>query len=164
MEDIPQEFDVWLIDKDVEVTFDLRQRNTYSIVTAAEANPKRLTILVGKQYFVHEKLGDIELVPDRYELSQNFPNPFNPVTTIRYALPVAAPVNLQIYNVRGQKVRTLAQDMFQNPGYHTVLWDGRDQFGTRVASGLYFYVLQVSEPSSGEAPVFVQARKMVLVE
>ncbi|MFQ5628313.1 MAG: FlgD immunoglobulin-like domain containing protein [bacterium] len=71
-----------------------------------------------------------------------YPNPFNPATTIRYSIKEAASVKLQIFNIRGQLVRTL-QDSDQLPGVHERRWNGRDSYGLPVASGLYFYRLQV---------------------
>ncbi len=79
-------------------------------------------------------------VPKEYALNQNFPNPFNPTTQISFDLPQAGKVDLSIYNVLGQNVRTLvSQDM--EAGNHTVTWDGRSNEGTQVASGVYFYRL-----------------------
>jgi hypothetical protein len=79
-------------------------------------------------------------VPKAYALNQNYPNPFNPSTQISFDLPAAGRVELSVYNVLGQNVRTLAsQDM--EAGTHTVTWDGRSSGGTQVASGIYFYRL-----------------------
>jgi hypothetical protein len=94
-------------------------------------------------------------VPLATDLFQNFPNPFNPTTTIRYALSRAGDVALDIYNVRGQHVITLVVRR-QAAGYHDVDWDGRNGAGSRVASGVYFYRLRVGD--------FVATRKMVLIE
>jgi hypothetical protein len=76
-------------------------------------------------------------IPVEFKLEQNYPNPFNPSTTIVYALPVRAQVSLEIYNVIGQKVKTLYNDI-QNAGHWTIVWNGRDNAGTQVASGMYF--------------------------
>jgi len=77
---------------------------------------------------------------DQLALMQNYPNPFNPTTTIDYSLPEASKVRLDIYNVKGQLVRTLLNgDM--PAGMHSVLWDGRDNNNAVVASGVYFYRL-----------------------
>jgi hypothetical protein len=94
-------------------------------------------------------------VPGNYELHQNYPNPFNPSTTISYSLPVREDVRLEIYNLMGQKVRTLV-DGTQNPGTHRVEWNGRDDAGNPLGSGVYFYKL-----ISGKQ---VQTKKMVLVK
>jgi hypothetical protein len=93
--------------------------------------------------------------PEDFSLSQNYPNPFNPQTSIRYALPQDAQVRLVIYNVLGQKVKTLVDD-HQTAGYKTVWWDGKDQSGDPVASGVYFYRL--------EADQFSEVKKMLMMK
>ena len=91
---------------------------------------------------------------DDFALGANQPNPFNPETTLRYALPEAQPVRLTVYDMLGQQVRVLV-DGEQPPGWHQVVWDGRDQVGRPVASGIYLYRLQT--------PQFAQTRKMILL-
>jgi len=77
-------------------------------------------------------------VPTEFGLNQNYPNPFNPTTDIAYALPTGSHVQLAVYNVLGQMVRTLVdQDM--PAGNHKVTWDGRNGDGQQVSSGIYFY-------------------------
>ena len=76
-----------------------------------------------------------------FRLFQNYPNPFNPTTTIRYALPGSVPVELTVYNLLGQKVRTLVHRR-QPAGRYQVQWDGRDDQGKPVASGVYLYRLR----------------------
>ncbi len=79
-------------------------------------------------------------VPTVYTLSQNFPNPFNPTTTIGYAIPASGHVELAIYNTAGQKVRTLVSNE-QSAGFYKMVWDGRNEMGESVASGVYIYRL-----------------------
>lgn len=86
-------------------------------------------------------------IPTEFALSQNVPNPFNPSTIVEYALPKDAQVNLSIYNVLGQHVKTLVDDM-QRAGKQTVTWDGTDNGGRSVASGVYFYKLRAGDFSS----------------
>ena len=81
-------------------------------------------------------------VPSAFQLRQNFPNPFNPSTTIPYELQRAADVRLHIFNVLGQQVRTLV-DGHQAMGHHTAVWDARDGQGRGVAAGIYFYRIAV---------------------
>jgi hypothetical protein len=93
--------------------------------------------------------------PQSFELSQNYPNPFNPSTTIRFELPKTALVTLSVYNSLGQEVRRLVNA--QKPaGYHTVVWNGRDQQGKAAPSGIYHYRIQAGD--------FVATRKMVLAK
>ncbi len=79
--------------------------------------------------------------PVSFGLEQNFPNPFNGATTLRYALPQAGPVELAVLNVRGQRVRTLVSGG-QEAGRHTVSWDGRSDAGREVATGIYLIMLR----------------------
>jgi len=88
-------------------------------------------------------------------LKQNYPNPFNPTTTISFNLPKAENVNLSIYNVKGQLVKTLANDRL-NAGDHNIVWNGLDNNNNQTASGVYFYKL-----SAGN---FSEMKKMVLVK
>jgi len=78
-----------------------------------------------------------ETFPDKYVLLQNFPNPFNPVTTIKYALPEAAEVRLAIYNIQGSLVYELA-NRYHEAGTYAVTWSGEDQNGVQSPTGLYF--------------------------
>ena len=95
------------------------------------------------------------LVPESYALYQNYPNPFNPETTIRYALPREEPVTLQVFNIRGQAVRTLVDEPVK-AGYHSLIWDGRNETGQAVASGIYFVQLQAGS--------YHQTRKLALIK
>jgi len=95
-------------------------------------------------------------VPSQLELRQNYPNPFNPQTTIDFRLPATQPITLAVYNVIGQKVRTLVEANLP-AGEHSVVWDGRDQGGKMVASGVYFYRLLAESGGS-------VTRKMIMVK
>ena len=87
---------------------------------------------------VAAKSGD--LVPGQFMLAQNHPNPFNPDTRIEFALDVASPVKLEVFNTLGRKVRTLVDEHLSS-GVHTVSWDARSDDGDRVPSGTYLYRL-----------------------
>jgi hypothetical protein len=90
-----------------------------------------------------------------YELWQNYPNPFNPTTTIRYSLGAAEKVKLEIFNVLGQKVRTLV-DRWLPAGKYQEIWNARNEAGIKLGSGIYFYRI-----SAGD---YVQTRKMILLK
>jgi len=91
-----------------------------------------------------------------YSLSQNYPNPFNPTTTINYTLKEQAQVSLRIFNVAGQLIRNLVEAT-KTPGeVHTATWDGRNDAGQSVSSGVYFYKLVAGS--------YVQTKKMVLLK
>ncbi len=101
-------------------------------------------------------------LPTEFTVEQNYPNPFNPTTQIRYGLPKTEKVELVVFNALGQKVKTLIFG-FQEAGYHTVTWDGTNEAGQSVSSGIYFYQIQAGHPSTGSGQRFVQVRKMLLV-
>lgn len=94
-------------------------------------------------------------VPLTFELSQNYPNPFNPSTTIRFSIPNAARVELKVYNILGQVVKTLV-DQQQEAGVYQVVWDGKDERGRNVSSGIYLYQIK--------AAGFIETMKMLLVK
>ncbi|MFC1502627.1 PKD domain-containing protein, partial [bacterium] len=93
-------------------------------------------------------------MPTEYSLYQNFPNPFNPYTTIRYGLPKADETELFIFDIQGRMVRRLLQGRMP-AGYHEIRWDGRDNYGRQVSSGMYLLIIK--------AGPFIEQRKMVLL-
>ncbi|MFB0516914.1 MAG: carboxypeptidase regulatory-like domain-containing protein [Candidatus Neomarinimicrobiota bacterium] len=95
-------------------------------------------------------------IPEEYALRANYPNPFNPNTTIVYELPEASAVTLKVYDLTGKLIRTLVSEAMP-AGYHTVVWDGKDAKGTSVATGVYFYRIAAGED-------FTETRKMVLIK
>jgi hypothetical protein len=96
-----------------------------------------------------------EGVPLEFALHENYPNPFNPTTTLRFDLPEVSDITLTIYNMLGQKVRTFD---YQNTsaGYHSVTWDATNDYGDPVGAGVYLYQLRADQ--------FVKTRKMVLLK
>lgn len=100
-------------------------------------------------------------IPASFLLEQNFPNPFNPGTTIVYGLPEGAEVRLEIFNLVGQLV--FRRDERQEPGYYDVYWDGNDLSGRRVSSGVYIYRLTASGVNA-QRNSFIQTKKMLLLK
>jgi hypothetical protein len=98
---------------------------------------------------------EVKVIPGAFALHQNFPNPFNPSTEIRFDLPEAGNVNLAIYNLMGQKIRTLSSDNM-TPGYHAIIWDGTNDIGSQVATGMYFYSIQSSEFQATKKMLFLK--------
>ena len=86
---------------------------------------------------------DVIIQPKTCELCQNYPNPFNPITTINYSLKENSRVSLNIYNIKGQKIKTLTHNEFIK-GDHSIIWNGDDNFGISVSSGIYYYKLNVN--------------------
>ncbi|MBN1164653.1 MAG: T9SS type A sorting domain-containing protein [Candidatus Krumholzibacteriota bacterium] len=98
--------------------------------------------------------GTNEQTPRVYSLAQNFPNPFNPSTTIKYEMKKKGRVRIRVYDVTGKLVKTLVSAV-RDAGPHTVNWDGENNAGHKVASGIYFYRMETED--------FVKAKKMVLL-
>ncbi|MEO8448017.1 MAG: T9SS type A sorting domain-containing protein, partial [bacterium] len=84
-------------------------------------------------------------IPDNFELSQNYPNPFNPVTNIKYAVANSSEVSLTIYDILGNEVRTLVSNEMKNAGTYNIEWNGKNNSGLDVSSGVYFYKLIAGE-------------------
>ena len=95
-----------------------------------------------------------DLIPDHFDLHQNYPNPFNPSTIIRYDLAHPGNVDLRIYDVRGALVKII-ENRYLEPGRYEIGWDGVNTNGIQVASGIYFYRLEIGD--------FVQTKKMLLL-
>lgn len=112
--------------------------------------------------YIHEDIAEsvsagseaVEL-PTRFALEQNYPNPFNPTTTIQYQVPASAQVKLEIFNMLGQRIRTLI-DQNRQAGSYQVVWDGKDDFGRNVATGMYVYRMQAAD--------FTSVRKLILLK
>ena len=112
---------------------------------------------VGGELVQPRRLGQLEArwAPRAFALHANYPNPFNPSTAIRYQLAAASQVRLELYDVLGQKVRTLVHEV-QPAGYYQVAWDSLNEAGAPVAAGVYFYRLQAGD--------FTQVRKLLLLK
>jgi hypothetical protein len=96
-----------------------------------------------------------EAIPLTYQLKQNFPNPFNPETKIYFEIPQAHNVTIAIYNMLGQKVRTLVDDNFK-AGQHVVNWNGTNDYGIRLSTGVYFYRIKAGD--------FIASKKMLMLK
>ena len=100
-------------------------------------------------------------IPSTYELSQNFPNPFNPSTKIQFALPRESVVKFVVYTILGQEVITLVDEV-RSAGFFSVDWNGENSYGNRVSSGVYFFRL-VAKDVSGQIS-FSKLKKMIVLK
>ena len=109
--------------------------------------------------------GREEEIPRGYELSQNFPNPFNPSTSIRFATENVAQIDVIVYDVLGRLVARLARGEYY-PGRYSVVWDGRNDQGLQMPSGMYYIRMTAAgRPSGGSEPARYSAvRKMVMMK
>ncbi len=118
-------------------------------------------ILTGWEYHIYESIDNLNTpddnftIADKFRLLPNYPNPFNPATTMQYYLPKETAVTLTIYDLRGHEVNRLVEQV-QNRGYHTVLWSATNSMNLPVSAGIYLYQIKAGE--------FVQTRKMVLIK
>ncbi len=148
VDNLPGDLEAWLI-LDVGTVVPLVDGEQIDVPDDATS----AQLVVGNHLYASDRVS--EVLPDNYALNQNFPNPFNPRTSIRFALPSAAHVKLEVYNILGQRVSVLL-DEWREVGHHTVVWDGRDNNGRGVASGVYFYRI--------EAEGFRDSKKMLLLK
>jgi len=128
-----------------QITFDFNDPVITNMVLNTIQNPPCPTTGIGPD----------PRIPTTTSLRQNHPNPFNPSTTIEYGLTSAEHVTISVYNVRGELVQTLV-DGRSPAGWHNVDWNGRDQNGSQVASGVYLYRMQTGS--------FVDTKKLVLLK
>lgn len=145
----------------VTVTFDsngLEAGQVFSGVIMIISNDPNAALVTIPVMLMTDPIGGIGGTPspaDKFYLAQNYPNPFNPSTTIHYNLPKSANVSLKIFNALGQEVKTLVQEN-QAAGEQSIAWDGKNNSGNPVSSGVYLYVLK-----SGSE---VLSRKMLLLK
>jgi hypothetical protein len=115
-------------------------------------------LILGVCNYIGLDLSQIEneaAIPSGYSLHQNYPNHFNPTTTLRYDLPEDRLVNITIYDMLGRAVKILINQP-QDAGYRSIIWDATNNYGKPVSAGIYLYQIQTGE--------YMQTRKMVLLK
>jgi len=143
---------LFLEDLDDGNLIDMLWQTSYSVTPNANGQPRRLRILA---FGTITALEDSPIVPLRFRVDQNFPNPFSGATVIRYAVPQRCRVEIRVFDVRGRLVKTLV-DKEQAPSYYSVRWDGTNNSSRRVASGIYFVRVQVGENEAARKVVRIQ--------
>jgi hypothetical protein len=154
-ESVPLEHEIWLVDEFLQQPINLRSEPSYSFSHAGGNTVRRFKLVVGSRTFINQTLGDVQILPEEYELLPIFPNPFNSSSTIRYALPEPTHVTLNVFNVVGNHVATLV-DRTEAEGYHSLVWDGSGIQGNILPSGLYFLQLQAGATQLGQTVVIVR--------
>ncbi|TFB08299.1 T9SS type A sorting domain-containing protein [Candidatus Marinimicrobia bacterium MT.SAG.2] len=147
-----------IVDTVYQFTEDLELGNYNWWVRAEDADDTTFSVRSNEIYDLSVLIGiDDEFtgIPQEYELYQNYPNPFNPSTVIKYALPKSSTVSLVIYNLMGQEIMRWDENNAV-PGYYEKIWNGTNQAGISVSSGIYIYRITTAE--------FIQMRKMVLLK
>jgi hypothetical protein len=146
---------------DITVTFDaldLDEGDYLGQITIESNDSNNPTAIVPCTLTVESTVGideAVENIPASFALNQNYPNPFNPRTEIIFALPVKSDVDLTVYDLLGRQVRKLMSGEFE-AGYHSVAWNGDDNSGKSVSSGIYFYKIETDD--------FSMTRKMIMLK
>jgi hypothetical protein len=149
---LPAHFQIWMLDKDRQRSLPIAHGQV-ELEIPSKGSTKPLRLIAGTPELANQANAGIPLAPYQFALHQNYPNPFNPETRIEYELAERVEVQLEVYNILGQKVRTLVNAV-QMAGQYVVEWDGHDQNEKPVASGVYLYRLKAGE--------LVAVRKLVL--
>jgi len=137
IEEVPDNYEVYLIDRNKLATQNLREKNFYNFTPVAEN--LKFSIIIGEQNSIAEELKTI--LPIQFKLGQNFPNPFNPDTVIPIEIPETNHIKLKIYNTLGEEIKTLYNGPVE-PGRQLYRWDGTNYLGNKCTSGLYIYKLE----------------------
>ncbi|MDZ7360218.1 MAG: FG-GAP-like repeat-containing protein [candidate division KSB1 bacterium] len=129
---------VFLVDEALQYKQNLRANAIYSYQPRNRESAKAFTLIVGKDDFISEQTANAQGAPENFVLEQNFPNPFNPETAIRFGLPQQSVVTIKIFDLAGHEVATLLDRVELPAGRHQRVWDGRDAQGRTTVSGIYF--------------------------
>ena len=150
----PDNFKIWLLDKERRLSIPII--NGRASVSSSGEKEKFLRLIIGTEEFAKTASDGISLTPSEYILFQNFPNPFNPVTNIYYSLKKNSVVTLEIFDILGRKIKSLFTNENQDAGLHNVKWNGTNNLGIKVASGIYIYQIRTSN--------FISSKKMILMK
>ena len=159
---IPNYLEVKLYDPVSQIVYNMRDEASIRITSQGSENPYYLELLVGSSEQVEDQLDAMGVVPSTFELAQNTPNPFNPVTNIRVSLVEDAKVTLKVYNLLGEEMNTLVLNRSLGKGNHRFIWAGKDDHGNQLPSGVYLYRMEVN--SQNGMPLYQDTKKMVLMK
>jgi hypothetical protein len=134
---IPLEYAVFLVETSTGRSCNLRDDTIYNFIPISKLT--KFKVLVGREEFIKQELSNTDM-PKEYILGNNYPNPFNPSTIIPLEIPFKSDINLAIYDILGRNVRIIYCG-FLEQGRYTFEWDGKDEFGSIIPSGIYFYRL-----------------------
>ena len=157
---LPADFGLYLLDKVTERVTRFDRTLFYEFTMEKNLTRHQFRLVAGNPDFVEKNTNGIPLMAMEFELRQNYPNPFNPSTFIYYTIGHSGNVQLEVFNVLGQKVRMLRNEL-QQIGSYTIEWDGKDEAGELVASGVYFYKVTVT---NNNEKLFAQTKKMIMMK
>ena len=149
----PEGYDVFVFDLDRRTAL-LVSEGGFHVSVNRDETERNVRVVIGTSQFAEERSDRIALTPVDFGLDQNFPNPFTESTTIPYRVGEADVVRMEVFNVLGQRVRVLVNDEHE-PGSHAVIWDGTNDEGVLVSSGMYFCTLEVG--------TFTATQKVILI-
>ena len=159
---IPSHQDVRLVDPVLGIVYNLRSDKAVTFTSQGNENPYYFKLIVGEADDIQSQLDDMGMVPTDFELFQNTPNPFNPVTNIRVSLVQDAHITLKVYNLLGKEVNTLALNQSLSKGNHRFIWAGKDDNGYQLPSGVYLYRIEIN--SNFGRQLYQSTKKMVLMK
>jgi hypothetical protein len=159
---IPFEHSVKLFDPVTRIVYDMRNQSTVQFVSQGKENPQYFELMVGKDKSINNELEKLGVVPNKFELSQNIPNPFNPVTNILISLKEDANITLRVFNLLGEEINSMAMNQPMSKGNHRFIWSGKADNGQPLPSGIYLYRLEVL--SNNGSPVYQNTKKMILMK
>ena len=141
IQDLPADVDIRLVDLSTRNVIDMKSETQLFFGTLDPRYDRRVKIVAGDESDVVAKIGDVlSMIPEELSISGNFPNPFNPSTTIRYGLPEPRNVRMTIVNIKGQQIAELVSG-WKDMGRHEVVWNGRNDDGSSLSSGIYFVII-----------------------
>ena len=159
---IPSHQDVRLVDPVLGIVYNLRSEKAVTFTSQGNENPYYYKLIVGEADDIQSQLDDMGMVPNDFELFQNTPNPFNPVTNIRVSLVEDARITLKVYNLLGKEVNTLALNQSLSKGNHRFIWAGKDDNGYQLPSGVYLYRIEINSHVGRQ--LYQSTKKMVLMK
>ena len=152
---IPSSYKVMVYDIAGYQKINISDTTLYSFKSHRNVSVRSFKLVIGIPEFISEVEGEIPLAPSKFYLAQNYPNPFNLGTQVQYQLTQTTRVNLKIFNVLGQEIKTLVYEE-QETGYYKIQWNGRDNFNRDVGTGIYILRMKAGD--------FVQTQKMILTK
>ncbi|MBC8216557.1 MAG: hypothetical protein H8E64_08625, partial [Candidatus Marinimicrobia bacterium] len=161
MANIPADLDAILVDLDYGSATDLRDSRPYRFTSNGGERTHPFAVIVGHPEDVEREMKTMGVIPNQFDLAQNTPNPFNPVTSIRLSLPEESNVSLTVFNLLGEEVARIAYHKAMEAGSYRMIWNGRTHGGGLAPSGVYLYMVDVQGVSGKH---FRKTRKMILIK
>jgi hypothetical protein len=158
IETVPEEYDIVLLDHKSMTKQDLRLQRYRKFYSSTKPDvPRLFNLLIGTQNFIEEASTKFQLLPTRFNLSEGYPNPFNAATNFQLDLPKSDYISITIYDMLGRKAVELMNNKGLDAGTHHIHWDGKNQTGELVSSGIYLVLFKMRNSHTA-------IRKVVLIK